>query len=124
MTSSDGSTGHPRKYASFPKKFRDYVIDKNLMPVETFFYRSSGLVADTFGICDRGYLKVGYKADIAILDPEAFSPKADYQNPSELSGGVSYLFINGEAVIANGEAQSNLPGQVLRRCERDHQDAE
>ena len=124
MTSSDGSTGHPRKYASFPKKFRDYVIDKNLMPVETFFYRSSGLVADTFGICDRGYLKVGYKADIAILDPEAFTPKANYQNPSELSGGVSYLLINGEAVISNGQAQSNLPGQVLRRCRRDHQDAE
>ncbi|MEP3890631.1 MAG: amidohydrolase family protein [Hellea sp.] len=124
MTSSDGSSGHPRKYASFPKKFREYVINKNLMPVETFFYRSSGLVADTFGICDRGYLKVGYKADIAILDPATFSPKADYQNPSELSGGVSYLLINGEAVIANGEAQSSLPGQVLRRCERDHQDAE
>jgi len=27
MTSSDGTKGHPRKYASFPKKYRDYVID-------------------------------------------------------------------------------------------------
>lgn len=124
MTSSDGSSGHPRKYASYPKKYQDYVVDKKLMPVETFFYRSSGLVADTFGICERGYLKVGYKADIAILDPAAFSPEADYQNPTALSAGVSYLLINGETVITNGDPQSNLPGQVLQRCERAHQDAE
>ena len=28
MTSSDGSTGHPRKYASYPKKYRDYVLER------------------------------------------------------------------------------------------------
>ena len=68
MTSSDGSTGHPRKYASYPKKYLDYVVDKSIMPEHTFFYRSSGLVADNFNICSRGYLKIGYKADIAIID--------------------------------------------------------
>lgn len=118
MTSSDGTTGHPRKYASFPKKYQDYVIAKNLMPVETFFYRSSGLVADTFGLCERGYIKVGYKADIAILDPELFAPNADYQNPAELSSGVSYLLVNGDLAIADKKAQSRLAGQVLPRCER------
>jgi len=118
MTSSDGSTGHPRKYASFPKKFQDYVIGKNLMPVETFFYRSSGLVADTFGICERGYIKAGYKADIIILDPDKFSPEASFQSPTELTSGVSHLLINGKVAIDNGEAQSNLPGQVLKRCEK------
>ena len=116
MTSSDGSTGHPRKYASFPKKFRNYVVGKSIMPEHTFFYRSSGLVADTFNICDRGYLKVGYKADIAIIDPDSFAPKADFQNPAELSEGVSYLYVNGIAAIDNGEAQIGLPGQVVKRC--------
>lgn len=117
MTSSDGSTGHPRKYASFPKKYRDYVVKKKLMPVETFFYRSSGLVADSFGLCKRGYLKVGYKADIVILDPETFAPKADFQNPAELSEGVTYLWVNGQLAISENKAQSALAGQVLKRCE-------
>ena len=116
MTSSDGSTGHPRKYASFPKKYRDYVVEKSIMPIHSFFYRSSGFVADNFNICDRGYLKVGYKADIAIIDPDSFAPKSDFQNPTELSGGVSYLYINGVAAIYNGEAQTGLPGQVVKRC--------
>lgn len=118
MTSSDGSTGHPRKYASFPKKYQDYVLGKSIMPVETFFYRSSGLVAETFGLCDRGFIKAGYQGDIAIIDPNEYAPKADFQNPAELSVGVEYLLINGEKVIANGEGQSNLPGQVLKRCKK------
>jgi len=117
MTSSDGSTGHPRKFASYPKKYRDYVINKNLMPVETFFYRSSGLVADTFGLCERGYLKLGYKADIAIIDPDEFTPKADFQNPEKLAEGVVHLFVNGKVAISKGKVGTELSGDVLKRCE-------
>lgn len=116
MTSSDGSTGHPRKYASFPKKYRDYVIDKSLMPIETYFYRSSGMVADTFGLCDRGYLKKGYAADIAILNPETFAPKADFQNADTLSVGIEHLFVNGQAAISETNPQSALAGRALKRC--------
>jgi N-acyl-D-aspartate/D-glutamate deacylase len=116
MTSSDGSTGHPRKYASYPQKYRKYVTDRKLMPVETFFYRSSGLVAETFGVCDRGYLKVGYKADIAIIDPDKFYPKASFENSAVLSEGVTHLFVNGQPAITDGQAQAVLSGQVLKRC--------
>lgn len=116
MTSSDGSTGHPRKFASFPKKYRDYVVAKSIMPAHSFFYRSSGLVADNFGICNRGYLKTGYIADIAIINPETFGPKANFQNPEVLSEGVTYLFVNGATAIAQGKPQTGLPGQVIKRC--------
>ena len=30
MTSSDGSTGHPRKFGSFPKKLKEYVLEKEI----------------------------------------------------------------------------------------------
>ena len=116
MTSSDGSTGHPRKYASYPEKYQTFILGRDIMSVETFFYRSSGMVADNFGLCDRGYLKAGYKADIAIIDPEDYRPVADFQNPAELSEGVEYLFVNGESVIHQRESVSALPGQVLKRC--------
>lgn len=116
MTSSDGSSGHPRKYASYPKKYRDYVIGKKLMPVESFFYRSSGLVADTFNICNRGYLRPGYKADIAIIDPDAFTPMADYRNPEKMTIGIEFLFVNGTPIINGGQLQDKLPGKPLKRC--------
>lgn len=117
MTSSDGSNGHPRKYASFPRKYETYVKDMGLMDVGTFIHRSTGLTATTFGLCDRGFLRPGYKADIAVFDPDNFRQIADFHKPEELSEGVTYLFVNGEAVIKDGVSMPVLPGKVLKRCE-------
>jgi len=115
MTSSDGSEGHPRKYASYPKAYRDFVVDTSLMSMQQFVHRSSGLVADTFGLCDRGYLAEGRKADIVVLDIDTYQPVADFQNPTELATGVVHLFINGAAAISDGEASTGLSGEVIHR---------
>jgi len=116
MTSSDGDQGHPRKYASFPRKYDVYVREQNIMPIETFLYKSSGLVADTFNICERGYLKLGYKADIVIFNPDEFKAKADFQNPELLSQGVEHLFVNGALVVENSVSKNILSGRPLKRC--------
>lgn len=117
MTSSDGSTGHPRKYASFPKKFRDYVVNKQWISTAAFVHRSTGLVADTFGLCERGYLKTNYAADIIIIDPESFTPMADFQSPEQLSDGVQFSFVNGVMAIDAGQVTGALAGRALRRCD-------
>ncbi len=113
MTSSDGNDGHPRKYASFPRKYRDYVVKQRLLTPQSFVHRSSGLVADTFGLTHRGYLKPGYFADIVILNPETFSPKADYFHWNALSTGVDYLFVNGVSTLAQGNNPIGLAGRAL-----------
>ena len=119
MTSSDGSSGHPRKYASFPRKYEVYIRGKNIMPIETFLYKSSGFVADTFNICQRGYLKTGYKADIVIFNPTAFKAKAGFQNPELLSEGVEYLLVNGQLAVEHGKSKKTLSGTVLKRCAKE-----
>ena len=119
MTSSDGSDGHPRKYASFPEKYEKFVIAESLMPIEKFLYQSSGLVAETFSLCDRGFLRKNYKADIVIFDPNQFKAKANFQAPEELSEGVKYLLINGQLAIDNGISNKVYSGQVLRACRND-----
>ncbi len=114
MTGSDGSDGHPRKYASYPKAYRD-LVDGELMPVQNFVHRSSGLVADSFRLCDRGYLAPGRKADIAIIDLENYAPVADFQNPTALSTGVQYLLVNGVLAIRDAEVTGELGGEVINR---------
>lgn len=116
MTGSDGSSGHPRLFGSYPKAWRDFVHERKLMSAEQFVHRSSGLVADTFGLCDRGYLKTGYIADIIVLDPDEFAPRASYERPTEYSEGIEQLMINGIVVVNNGHT-SKLPGRVLMREE-------
>jgi len=114
MTGSDGSSGHPRLYGTYPKAWRDFVIDRRLMSVERFVNRSSGQVADTFGICGRGYLRDNYFADIAIIDPDTFAALATYENPVLLSTGVEQLIINGVVTVDGGYLDA-LPGRVLRK---------
>lgn len=118
MTSSDGSNGHPRKFATFPTKYKNYVVDKKYLSLQSFIHRSTGLTADTFKLCDRGYIAADKIADIVIFDPNEFEPKADFVNPREPSVGVKYLMVNGGMAIDNGALTNDLHGRGLIRCTR------
>lgn len=115
MTGSDGSAGHPRKFATYPTVYRDMVLDAKLFPVERFIHRSSGLVADSLRLCDRGYLRDGRKADIVILDLENYRAIADFQDPTALSSGVVHALVNGRAAIRDRALVDALPGEVINR---------
>lgn len=115
ITSSDGSKGHPRKYGSFPRKFRHYVVDKDVISVGEFIRRSTGLAADILNLCDRGYIREGFAADITIFDPKTFRENADFLNPERSSSGVFHLFVNGVSVIENGKLNYSTAGKPLRR---------
>ena len=114
VTGSDGSSGHPRKYGSFPQKFQEFVMEKKAITVQDFIRRSSGLTADILNIKNRGYLQDGYKADIVVFDAELFRPEADFRFPRKLSNGVVELIINGKRVISGGEYQGVLAGVGVR----------
>lgn len=119
---SDGTRGHPRKYASYPKAYRDFVVEKELMNFATYVHKSSGLVADTFGLCGRGYIAPGLKADVAVIDRTRFRPAADYTHPAVLSPGVKALVVNGAFAIRDYAILDTLKGRVIEKdalhCER------
>lgn len=119
MTGSDGTDGHPRKYASYPTVYRDMVLEAGLFPVQRFVHRSSGLVADTLNLCDRGYLREGRRADIVVIDLETYDAIADFENPAALSTGVVHALIDGEFAIRDSEPTDVLAGEVVHRQELD-----
>ncbi|WP_026231541.1 N-acyl-D-amino-acid deacylase family protein [Neolewinella persica] len=115
MTSSDGTTAHPRKFASFPKKIREYVLDKEVLPLADMVRKSTGLTAEVFGIPKRGKLQVGNYADVLVFKPEELRDNASYAEPALLSSGMWYIVLNGEVAVAKGEVQEGLFGRVVRR---------
>lgn len=119
MTGSDGSTGHPRKFGTYPEKYQTYVRDEKVLSEAQFIRSSTGLVADSFGLKDRGFLKEGHKADIVVFDPLNFRSNATYAAPEELSAGVQFLLVNGKLVVKEGSLDMNvLAGETLRRKEK------
>ncbi|MBW8708031.1 MAG: amidohydrolase family protein, partial [Alphaproteobacteria bacterium] len=88
VTSSDGSAGHPREYATFQTKYAVYVKQKHVIDTGFFIRHSTGLTADIFKLDRRGYLRNGYYADLLVFDPDHYVPKANYVHPAVLSEGV------------------------------------
>jgi len=115
MTGSDGSSGHPRKYGTYPQVYRHMVDSDALLSVSQFSHRSAGRVADIFGLCDRGYLEVGRKADIVVIDLDHYRPGATFESPEVLASGVVHAFINGTQAVRNGHYTGALAGQIIHR---------
>lgn len=113
ITSSDGSDGHPRQYATFPEKYVKYVKGEKAISLLDFIHRSTGLSAEILGLKDRGYLRKGYFGDVVVFDPAKYAPKADYVHPRVLSVGVVDLLVNGQPVIAEGKLTNAAPGRFL-----------
>ena len=115
MTGSDGSSGHPRKYGTFPKKWSEYVRGKHVLTPEQFVRQSSGLTAETFGIKDRGVLANGKFADIAVFDPATFRDLSTYQKPTELATGMKYVIVNGKVAVDGGSYTGVTAGVGITR---------
>jgi N-acyl-D-amino-acid deacylase len=115
VTSSDGSDGHPRMFATFPEKYLRYVKDRQVIDLPTFIHQSTGRTADIYRIDRRGYLRPGYFADVAVIDPAKFAPRADYVHPRELSVGVNKLFVNGVLAVDNSMTTGATAGRALLR---------
>lgn len=115
VTGSDGNTGHPRKYGSFPRKYYKYVQKDSIIDVATFINNSCSKTAEIFNIKNRGKLEKGYYADIIIFNPKTFKDKANYKDAFQLSEGLIYSILNGELVIDNGKYTNQLKGRVLTK---------
>jgi N-acyl-D-aspartate/D-glutamate deacylase len=115
VTSSDGSEGHPRMFATFPEKYVKYVRDRKVIDLQTFIRQSTGRTADIYKLDRRGYLRPGYYADVVVIDPATYAPRADYIHPRELSIGVKALFVNGALAVENSQTTGALAGRALLR---------
>jgi N-acyl-D-amino-acid deacylase len=121
-TSTDGGVvpepragQHPRYYGTYPHKIATYVREKGVISLPFFVRSSTGLPAQIIGLPDRGYVRVGQKADLVIFDFERVQDHATILNPGGENEGIEYVFVNGQAVVDAGRLTGALPGEVLIR---------
>ncbi len=105
---------HPRAYGSMPRFLGRYVRDSHLITLPDAIRKMTSLPAQREGLRDRGLLKEGYFGDITIFDPRTIEDKATYKDPTELSEGVKYVFVNGQLEFEGGKVTGAKAGKVLR----------
>ena len=104
---------HPRAYGTFPKILGHYVRDEKVMPLEDAVRKATSAVATRLSIPDRGLLREGFFADIAVFDPTTIIDRSTFEQPHVLSDGVKLVFVNGALVVRDGRHTGAKPGRVL-----------
>lgn len=105
---------HPRAYGNFARLLGRYVREERIIPLEEAIRRLTLLPATNIGIRDRGALRPGYFADIAVFDPATISDRATFEQPHQYSVGMRHVLVNGVPVLADGEHTGAKPGRFVR----------
>jgi dihydroorotase/N-acyl-D-amino-acid deacylase len=120
MIASDGEVPvfgrgnpHPRSYGTFARVLGVYVREKGVLTLEDAIRRMTSFPAARIGLADRGILRPGMKADIAIFHPERVRDRATFDAPHQYAEGFAVVIVNGEVVFERGEMTSARPGRVL-----------
>ena len=95
---------------------RKSVFDHRTLGLTKAIMRMTSMPAQRLGLNDRGELKVGKRADIAVFSPDEFSPTATLENPNSYAIGMRHVLVNGIPSFADGEFTDNRNGQVLRKA--------
>jgi N-acyl-D-aspartate/D-glutamate deacylase len=113
-TESEWRLVHPRAYGTYPRILGRYVREKGYMTWEDAIRKASSAVADRLGLRDRGLLRAGMYADVVVFDPETVIDVATYTDPHHLSVGIRDVFVNGTAVLRDGEHTGAMPGKRVK----------
>ena len=120
MIASDGGVivfgqahPHPRSYGTFARVLSHYVRELGVLTLEEAVRKMSAFPAQRMGLHDRGVLRTGMIADIAVFDPASVRDLATFEEPHQYAEGFSHVIVAGELVLENGRVTSARPGRVL-----------
>lgn len=111
---STGGLVHPRSFGTAAKFLKERLAKGDLTLEDSIKKLTSG-PAKKLGLKQRGEIKIGYFADLVILDTNKITDRATYENPYLFSEGIEYVFVNGKAAVAESKITGQLPGYALRK---------
>ena len=113
----------PCAFGEYPGIFERYVRDEPLLTIQEAVRKMTSFPAQKIGLYDRGLLRPGMWADIALIDLARIKDRATnmwphkypFENyPHRYPDGVPYVIVNGTIAVDGGRQTKARAGQVLR----------
>lgn len=104
---------HPRGYGTNARVLGKYVRDEKVISLEEAIRRMTSLPAQKFQLHNRGLLKEGYAADIAVFDENKVTDLSTFEKPHQYSAGFLFVIVNGKLTVDAGKHTGARNGEVL-----------
>jgi N-acyl-D-aspartate/D-glutamate deacylase len=124
MIASDGylakGQGHPRTAGTYALVLGRYVREEKALDLMTALRKMTLMPAQRLKkrapmFKDKGRIRVGADADITVFDANRVIDKATYEKPLQYSEGIQFVFVNGVAVLKDGQLVDGVfPGRAAR----------
>src|SRR5437867_3399434 len=124
MIASDGhlakGQGHPRTAGTYALVLGRYVREEKALDLMTALRKMTLMPAQRLEkrapiFKDKGRIRVGADADITVFDANRILDKATYEKPLQYSEGIQFVFVNGVAVVKDGQLVDGIfPGRAAR----------
>jgi N-acyl-D-amino-acid deacylase len=113
----------PCAFGEYPGIFERYVRDEPLLTIQEAVRKMTSFPAQKMGLYDRGLLRPGMCADIALIDLARIKDRATnvwphkypYENyPHRYPDGIPFVIVNGSIAVDKGEQTKARAGRILR----------
>jgi N-acyl-D-amino-acid deacylase len=108
------SSTHPRAYGNFARVLGKFARDEKAVTLQDAIRRMTSYPAGNLGLKDRGALRPGHFADLAIFDPATIRDNATFPKPQQYATGMRHVFVNGVQVLRDGEHTGATPGRFVK----------
>ena len=125
---SDGALrngiGHPRTAGTYARVLGHYVRETHQLSLTDAVRKMTLMPAQRLErlapvFRNKGRLRVGADADIAVFDPATVSDRSTYQQPALPSVGFRHVIVNGVPVVRDGAIVDGVfPGRGARAPQR------
>ncbi len=106
---------HPRGYGNNARVLGRYVRELKLLTVEEAVRRMTALPAETFRLKDRGLVREGFWADLAVFKAESVRDEATFKDPHHYATGFRWVLVNGVVTVDNDRHTGARAGAGVRR---------
>lgn len=119
MAGSDGiffgGFPHPRGWGAFARYLGYHTRQRGDYAWGEAAVHLASHAARRYRLTDRGLVRPGFVADLALVDPLTVTDRSTYAAGRTLAEGVRHVFVNGTLALLNGEPTGATPGRALRR---------
>jgi N-acyl-D-amino-acid deacylase len=119
MAGSDGifrgGFPHPRGWGAFARFLGHHTRELGDYTWPQAIAHLSSHAARRFRLTDRGLVRAGCAADLAVFDPSTIIDRSTYEAGRTHAEGVRHVVVNGAVVLRDGAMTGRTPGRGLRR---------